>query len=250
MIKKEQMKIIAKNILAEDTVEMVLENTYISQHAVPGQFLHVQVASKTLRRPISIADCNREKQTITIIFKRNGQGTKELASYPVGNELDVLGPIGNGFSIEQNAKTVLLVGGGIGVPPLYYLAKSLKEKGITVRCVLGFQTKKNVFYEAEFTQLGETTIVTNDGSYGEKGFVTDVLDNVGVYDCYYSCGPIVMLKALTTTLDGKKGYISLEERMGCGVGACFACVLPTKDGNSYKKICKDGPVFSVGEVSL
>ncbi|MEN2766516.1 dihydroorotate dehydrogenase electron transfer subunit [Ornithinibacillus xuwenensis] len=251
MIHKELMTIISTNRIAEDSIEMVLKNPCISEIAIPGQFLHIRIGEKTLRRPISIADCNREQQTITIIFKINGAGTEELAMYRCGDVLDVLAPVGNGFSIDKESpSTILLVGGGIGVPPLYFLGKTLKDKGYTVVSVLGFQHKASVFYEDEFKALGETIIVTNDGSYGEKGFVTDVLDKVPTFDSYYSCGPIVMLKALSTKLAGKEGYLSLEERMGCGVGACFACVIPTKDGNGYKKICKDGPVFHAEEVSL
>ncbi|MFS0672371.1 dihydroorotate dehydrogenase electron transfer subunit [Ornithinibacillus sp. 179-J 7C1 HS] len=251
MIRKVKMEILSKTIIAQDTIEMVLQNELISRQANPGQFLHIQVGAHTLRRPISIADCNRELETVTILFKVNGQGTKELANYNSGEKLEVLGPLGNGFPIEEDVpSTILLVGGGIGVPPLYYLGKNLKEKGCNIISVLGFQQKDHIFYEEEFLSLGELIIVTNDGSYGHKGFVTDVLHDINSYDRYYSCGPIPMLKALTTRLEGKKGYISLEERMGCGVGACFACVIQTKDRRRYKKICKDGPVFTTEEVYI
>ncbi|WP_304413180.1 dihydroorotate dehydrogenase electron transfer subunit [Paucisalibacillus sp. EB02] len=250
-MKKDKMKIVSTRCIAKDTIEMVLENQFISGIAVPGQFLHIQVGKHILRRPISIADCNKELNQITILFKINGVGTDELANYQQGEYLDVLGPLGNGFTTDGESKsTVLLIGGGIGVPPLYYLGKTLKENGINIVTILGFQQKDNVFYEQQFQELGETFIVTDNGSYGHKGFVTDVIDQVGRFDCYYSCGPIPMLKALTAKLKGKKGFISLEERMGCGIGACFACVLPTKDGTSYKKICKDGPVFQAEEVTL
>jgi dihydroorotate dehydrogenase electron transfer subunit len=249
MISKTQMKIISNQIIAQDTYELVLENDYISNHAVPGQFLHIQVGEHTLRRPVSIANCDSFRNTVTIIFKVNGQGTNELSTYPVGANLDVLGPIGNGFPLHSNS-TILLIGGGVGVPPLFYLGRTLKELGTNVISVLGFQHKKQVFYEEAFHQLGRSLIVTNDGSYGEKALVTDVLSKIGYYDYYYSCGPTPMLRAVTQQLYDKPGFISLEERMGCGVGACFACVLPTKNSTGYKKICKDGPVFPVGEVMI
>lgn len=251
MISKEKMMIKSSERIALDTVEMVLENKKISQTAVPGQFLHLLVSGYTLRRPISIADINKKKETITILFKMLGSGTKELATYLPGMTVDALGPSGNGFELHNEVQsTVLLIGGGIGVPPLYYLGKTLAQQNIKVISVLGFQTKASVFYEEQFNNLGETYIVTNDGSYGNKGFVTDIVGDIGTFDRYYSCGPIPMLQAVTSSLKNKQGYISLEERMGCGVGACFACVIPTDDQGGYKKICKDGPVFNAQEVSL
>jgi dihydroorotate dehydrogenase electron transfer subunit len=250
MIRKESLKILSKDMIAQDTFEMVLENQYISQTASPGQFLHIRVGKHTLRRPISIANCNPEDQEVTILFRKDGSGTSELANYSPGEDLDVLGPIGNGFNTIKDQTRVLLIGGGIGVPPLYYLGRTMVEKGIKIVSVLGFQTAESVFYEKKFKELGETIVVTNDGSYGSKGFVTDVLEQVGDYGMYYSCGPKPMLQALMAKLPKKKGLISLEERMGCGVGACFACVLQTKDYKGYKKICKDGPVFCTEEVLL
>ncbi|GGA84087.1 dihydroorotate dehydrogenase electron transfer subunit [Ornithinibacillus halotolerans] len=251
MMKREKMRIVSTRVIAKETIEMVLENKWISTHASPGQFLHIQIGSHTLRRPISIADCNHVTNEITILFKITGDGTRHLGEYQVGNYLDVLGPIGNGFPTNITAQsTVLLVGGGIGVPPLYFLGKFLKENGINIKAVLGFQGEDHVFYEPNFRELGETIIVTNDGSYGEKGYVTDVLENNLAFDYYYSCGPTPMLRSLISVLKGKKGYISLEERMGCGVGACLACILPAKNERGYKKICSDGPVFNVEEVTI
>lgn len=251
MLKKEKLTIKSNHRIALDTVEMILENKYISQTAVPSQFLHVSVSGHTLRRPISIADINREEETITILFKMIGSGTKELAMYQPGMTIDALGPGGNGFELHnQEQSTVLLIGGGIGVPPMYYLGKTLARHGVKVISILGFQTAESVFYEEKFKPLGETCIVTNDGTYGDEGFVTDVLHKIGDFDRYYSCGPVPMLRAVTASLKDKRGYISLEERMGCGVGACFACVIPTDDQGGYKKICKDGPVFNAQEVSL
>ncbi|PAV29936.1 dihydroorotate dehydrogenase electron transfer subunit [Virgibacillus profundi] len=251
MIKKEEMLIKSVKSIALDTIEMVLNNRYISRAAVPGQFLHVDIQGHTLRRPISIADVDKSEETVTILFKIMGSGTKHLSAYQTGMTFSVLGPSGNGFNIDnREAKSVLLIGGGIGVPPLYYLGKRLAEEGREIISVLGFQSAESVFYEQKFQELGESFIVTNDGSYGDKGFVTNVLGKVKDFDCYYSCGPSPMLKAITERLEHKHGYISLEERMGCGVGACFACVIPTDTSGGYKKICKDGPVFSSREVTL
>lgn len=251
MIKRERLLILSSTTIALDTVEMILKNTYISQTAVPGQFLHISVAEHMLRRPISIANIDREAETITIVFKVIGTGTAQLANCLPGMEIDALGPNGNGFQTKQNEEsTVLLIGGGVGVPPLHYLGRVLAQKNTKVISVLGFQTAQAVFYEEEFKQFSATYIMTNDGTAGEKGFVTDVLDNVGDFNCYYTCGPLPMLQAVTKKLSHKEGYISLEERMGCGVGACFACVIPTDDHGGYQKICQDGPVFAAKEVQL
>ncbi|MGY0692322.1 dihydroorotate dehydrogenase electron transfer subunit [Virgibacillus sp. FSP13] len=237
--------------IALDTIEMTLKNSHVAKTAKPGQFLHLLVEGHTLRRPISIADVDQVKGNVMILFKKLGNGTKQLASYTCGMSIDALGPNGNGFTKDlSSGKTALLIGGGIGVPPLYNLGKEFHSKGVNVKAVLGFQTKKHIFYEEKFQELGETYVVTDDGSYGHQGFVTDVLDQIGDYDCYFSCGPIPMLQAVTKKLSGKPGYVSLEERMGCGVGACFACVIPTETEGGYKKICKDGPVFAANEVVL
>ncbi|WP_337019577.1 dihydroorotate dehydrogenase electron transfer subunit [Oceanobacillus massiliensis] len=251
MIKKETMIIEAINRIALDTVEMVAANPYISKTAIPGQFLHVAIQWHTLRRPISIADIDREKETVTILFKIVGSGTEQLAALSPGMTFNVLGPSGNGFNTANKDKTsVLLIGGGIGVPPLYYLGKTLADMDAEIISILGFQTKANVFYEERFRELGETYIVTDDGSYGKKGFVTDIIETVGQFDSYYTCGPLPMLKAITAMLPGTPGMISLEQRMGCGVGACMACVIPSEEPGGYKKICSDGPVFYAEEVSL
>lgn len=252
MIKKVSLEVLSSKYIAKDSVEMVLKNQYISEQAVPGQFLHISVVGHTLRRPISIAAVNRKEQTITILFKVIGSGTLALANYMIGSYLDVLGPSGNGFPTHQLSKenTVLLIGGGIGVPPLYYLGTNLKERGVNVQSIIGFQSEAYVFYEKEFQALGDTYVVTNDGSYGFKGFVTDVVKEIAPFDTYYSCGPAPMLQAVTTTFPNKKGYLSFEERMGCGVGACLACVIETTNDTGYKKICHDGPVFPANEVKI
>lgn len=252
MIRKVKANIESISYIAVDTIEMVLQNTYLSTHVRPGQFLHIQIPGHSLRRPISIADCNPLRGTITIIFKINGQGTKKLTLVTEGMELDVLGPCGNGYKLDNIPNKALLIGGGIGIPPLYYLGKRLTSAGCQIVSVLGFQTNRHLFYEQHFQNLGKTFVVTDDGSYGWQGNVTDVLAEIDSFDCYYSCGPTPMLQAVRNHLPDKEGYLSLEERMGCGIGACFACVIPTKDGSGsgYQKICKDGPVFGAWEVQL
>lgn len=252
MIKKENVMVHSVEKIAHDTYELTIKSDYVSKHAIPGQFLHIKIAGFTLRRPLSIAMVNKEKELVTLLFKIFGAGTERLASYEYGMKLDVLGPCGNGFNLEkgESDQTALLIGGGIGVPPVYFLASELSKRGVDVISIIGFQEKSHVFYENEFKLLGQTLVVTNDGSYGKKGFVTDILDEVTSFDTFYSCGPKAMLKAVSEKLKNRNGYLSFEERMGCGVGVCYACVLPTKDGLSYKKICSDGPVFNINEVSL
>lgn len=237
--------------VALDTYEMTLHNAFIANTALPGQFLHLSVEGHTLRRPISIAGTDRERGAVTILFKTTGDGTRRLATFQPGMKLDALGPAGNGFfDIDKTIKSALLIGGGIGIPPLYFLGEELKKNGINVIAVLGFQCKGYVFYERCFQELGKTYVVTDDGSYGHQGYVTDVLNQIVNVDHYYACGPIPMLRAVTSKLSGCSGSISLEERMGCGVGACFACVIPTGSAGGYRKICTDGPVFAADEVML
>lgn len=250
-MRQENMSIVTNTEIALHTFEMVLNNDYISETAVPGQFLHISVTGHTLRRPISIAAVDREQQTVTIIYKIVGLGTKQLSLYKPGMTLNVLGPNGNGFNLNNiNQSTMLLIGGGVGIPPLHFLGEQLKAKGHNIVSILGFRSADDVFYEQAFKQFGETMIVTNDGTAGEKGLVTDVIDTVKKFDSYYTCGPLPMLQAVTHKLAHKQGFISLEERMGCGVGACFACVLPTRQYEGYKKICQDGPVFAAEEVKI
>ena len=250
-MRKSEMKLIHSERIAKDTFELILEDDYITQEAVPGQFIYISVPNFTLRRPISIADVDREKKQLTILFKVVGKGTAELAELEPGILLDCLGPNGNGFPLDmENGGHALLIGGGIGVPPLYYLGKELKQKGMEVTSIIGFQNAEYVFYEERFSALGDTYVVTDDGSYGNEGFVTDVLDDITAFDTYFSCGPKGMLLNVTKKLSHKNGYISLEERMGCGVGACAACVVRTNTEAGYKKICSDGPVFPAKEVIL
>ncbi|MFP7494153.1 dihydroorotate dehydrogenase electron transfer subunit [Terribacillus saccharophilus] len=252
----EHLEIISKKTIAKDTVEMTFKGKMAQENILPGQFLHLLVGEGSqhmLRRPISIASVDKQQSTITIIFKLLGEGTNTLAKANPGDQLDALGPCGQGYPIQDlQLEKALLVGGGIGVPPLYYLAQCLREKGVEVTMVAGFQNKEQVFYEEAFRNLGNYHLATDDGSAGEKGFVTDIIARDQIeFDEYFTCGPTGMLKAVSTQLTDKQGFISIEQRMGCGIGACFACVVPAPESESgYKKICKDGPVFRAKEVVL
>jgi dihydroorotate dehydrogenase electron transfer subunit len=260
MIKNEEMKVVSQQEIADSIFELTLTGGLVSEMKQPGQFVHLKTGQgfePLLRRPISISSINHEEKSFTMIYRAEGRGTVLLAEQKANETVDVLGPLGNGFLIEETepGETALLVGGGIGVPPLYELSKQLIKRGVNVIHILGFQTSSAIFYEKEFSDLGETHIATVDGSYGTTGFVTDVMDRMEAsYSTIYSCGPTAMLRALENRNAGdKKLFLSLEERMGCGIGACFACVCHTKDdptGYTYKKVCSDGPVFRAGEVLI
>lgn len=255
----ENMEIVSQVKITSNVYELVLQGDKLAIQASVGQFLHIKVSKGTdplLRRPISIAKIDKEKGQLTVIYRAEGRGTSMLAVKKAGELISVFGPLGNGFSVNEINKNevALLIGGGIGVPPLYELSLQLNKKGVNVIHVLGFAGKNDVFYEEKFQQLGETYITTIDGSYGKKGTVIDLIKEKGLgFDVIYSCGPTPMLKAIEATFPDEKGFLSLEERMGCGIGACFACVCHVKDDptkTAYKKICTDGPVFAIGEVVL
>lgn len=251
------MKVTCQKQIAADIYELTLAGSLVKEMNEPGQFVHLKVSEHTdplLRRPISICSINQELEQFTMIYRAEGRGTTLLSEKKVGDVVDVLGPLGHGFPIAETkpGETALLVGGGIGVPPLYELSKQLINNGVNVIHVLGFQSKEVCFYEKEFSELGQTFIASVDGSIGSKGFVTDVIRNEGLtFDTLYTCGPTPMLKALEQEYHDKKVYLSLEERMACAIGACFACVHHVPgDEFSYKKVCADGPVFKIGEVVL
>ncbi|MBX0356512.1 dihydroorotate dehydrogenase electron transfer subunit [Halobacillus sp. Nhm2S1] len=251
-MKNERMIIVRHEKLARDTHLLMLEGDLARDIADPGQFVHVKIDGFYLRRPISIADYDPLNDTVTLIYKVMGNGTKALTRFQIGENLDVLGPGGQGFPTSQiHSEHVLIIGGGIGVPPLYSTAKKLKENGVAITSILGFRSREDAFLVDEFRALGEVHVTTEDGSLGRSGRVTDALPDVkDNYQHYLSCGPTVMLKAVADLLPDKEGYLSMEERMGCGIGACFACVVESKDEKGYKRICCDGPVFKAGEVVL
>lgn len=203
----------------------------------PGQFVNIALQGLYLRRPISVADV--EEGVLTLIYKVVGRGTEQMKSLQRGTELDILTGLGNGFNTAKSGDTPLLVGGGVGVPPLYYLAKCLVAQGKKPRAVFGFASVQDVFFVNEFETIGcPVSVTTVDGSCGTKGIVTDVLPKEFSY--FYACGPLPMLKALAKATS-TRGELSLEERMGCGFGACMGCSIETAKG--AKRICKDGPVF-------
>ncbi len=206
-----------------------------------GQFVNILLNGLFLRRPISVCDC--EGDVLTLVYKVVGKGTRQMSEKQSG-KLDVLTGLGNGYDLSTAGDCPLLLGGGVGVPPLYMLAKKLIAEGKHVSVVLGFNTKDEVFYEQEFRALGaDVTVATADGSYGVKGFVTNALPEV--YSYFYTCGPEPMLKAVFAATN-TEGQFSFEERMGCGFGACMGCSCKTVTG--YKRICKEGPVLKKEEI--
>ena len=228
---------IAENYsIAAKTFKMVL----VGEGFVDGEFVDILIPGFFLRRPLSV--CDREDGRLTLVYKVVGEGTKVLSEMAVGTELEVLTGLGRSFDADACRKRALLVGGGLGVPPLYLLAKELKARGKKVTAVLGFNRADEIILEEEFRSVCEEVVVsTADGSVGVKGFVTDALkETAPAYDHFYTCGPMVMKKAVCAALDGP-GEASLEERMGCGAGFCYGCSIQTKNGP--RRVCKDGPVF-------
>ena len=249
MHKKDIYKIAYNRQIADRTYMMRLSGSTEDIKA-PGQFINIALPGFYLRRPISV--CDWDKEGIDIIYKVVGEGTELMASLEPGFELDILTGLGNGFDTSAlgTGGTALLIGGGVGVPPLYGLAKRLVKKGIAIAALLGFNESSQLFFEDEFRALGAAVhITTADGSAGIKGFVTDALPDIH-FDYYYCCGPMPMLRAVHRycTERGIEGELSFEARMGCGFGACMGCSMETLSGP--KRICKDGPVFRSGEVSF
>ena len=244
MYKRDIYTILSNEPLTPAVYRMVLEGDtqYITRS---GQFINIELEGKFLRRPISVSDY--DATTVTIIYKVVGSGTEQMREMLPGTKLDILTGLGNGFSTENSAQRPLLVGGGVGVPPLYNLCKRLLSEGKRPSVILGFNTESEVFYFEEFKALGvDVYCSTADGSMGTKGFVTDAIKANGVeFDYLYTCGPLPMLKALYSATECDGEY-SFEERMGCGFGACMGCTCKTKYGN--KRICKDGPVLKRDEI--
>ena len=228
--------------LTESIFEMVLIGD-TSSITAPGQFINIKLDGFYLRRPISI--CDYDDSTITIIYKVVGEGTEVMSKMNAGEKLDVLCGLGNGFDTSKSMDKPVLIGGGVGVPPMYNLCKKLISEGKSVTVILGFNKKDEIFYEDEFKKIGaDVKVTTVDGSYGIKGFVTDALKETE-YSYFFTCGPMPMFKAIESTAT-TSGQYSFEERMGCGFGACMGCSCKTKYGN--KRICKDGPVLTREEI--
>ena len=233
---------IIENIALTDNVYKMTLRGDTSAIIAPGQFVNMKLDGLFLRRPISV--CDVEGDILTIIYKAVGKGTAQMAQMKAGT-LDVLTGLGNGYDLSLSGDHPVLLGGGVGVPPMYLLAKKLLAEGKKVSVILGFNTKSEVFYEKEFLALGaDVTVTTVDGSYGLKGFVTDALKNMD-YTYFYTCGPEPMLKAVYKA-SKSSGQMSFEKRMGCGFGACMGCSCKTITG--YKRICKEGPVMKKEEI--
>ncbi|MCO7128119.1 dihydroorotate dehydrogenase electron transfer subunit [Sporolactobacillus shoreicorticis] len=257
---QENMRVLAHEEIADCIFELKLEGEMVWAITEPGQFVHIRVGGGSqsvaplLRRPISISSADPSKKTMTLIYRSGGLGTGLLSETGIGEKVDVLGPLGHGFPVEATPLQgkALVIGGGVGIPPLYGLSQELNARGIQVTHVLGFRSAKDVFYQMAFEKAGRTIIMTEDGTDGRRGRVTDVLDSVD-FDVAYACGPIPMLKALEHAITEKPLFVSLEQRMGCGIGACMACVTRATDANDakgYRRVCCDGPVFKAGEVEL
>ncbi len=241
---KQSLFTVLTNENIADKVYKITLSGDISDITATGQFVNIKLDGFFLRRPISV--CEASDGLLTLIYKVVGKGTEYMSTLTEGAVLDILTGLGNGYNTDPSGDRPLLVGGGVGVPPMYGLAKLLRGMGKEVSVILGFNTKTDVFYEEEFKALGCKVLVTTaDGSYGRKGFVTDAVSDVGEYTYFYTCGPEPMLKALYGATD-TSGQFSFEERMGCGFGACMGCSCKTKYGN--KRICKDGPVLTKEEI--
>ncbi|MEG0526618.1 MAG: dihydroorotate dehydrogenase electron transfer subunit [Longicatena sp.] len=246
---QEEVAIILQNEqIAKDTYRMVLQAN-MSKDMLPGQFVNIKVDGYLLRRPISISSI--EDMHFVIVYKVVGDGTKKLTTLTSGQSMNVFGPLGSSYPIHNEEEEILLIGGGVGVPPLFEVAKQYRKLQKQVHVVLGFNDADSVFYEEEFKALGcHVVISTMDGSYGVKGTVMDGIKDANITcDFVCSCGPRPMLKAVEANY--QRGYMSFESRMACGIGACMACVAKDKkEENLYHKICKDGPVFPIGKVEF
>lgn len=234
--------IVSNNKIAEGVYKMIL-NGDTSAITAPGQFVNIKLSGFFLRRPISV--CDYDEKTLTLIYKTVGSGTEKMSGLKPGVCLDLLVGLGNGYDISKSGEKPLLIGGGVGVPPLYNLCRRLVEQGKRVTVILGFNSRNDVFFEEEFKSLGaEVHVATADGSWGEKGFVTDVMKKIdSTY--FYACGPEPMFRAIDK-IAATSGQFSFEERMGCGFGACMGCSCKTLTGN--KRVCREGPVMEREEI--
>lgn len=239
IIRKAVYTVVENRRIGSNTMLMRLEGP-TDCFTAPGQFVNIEIPGFTLRRPISV--CDLEPELLTIVYDIVGHGTSAMSVAPVGTSYDILPALGNGFSIDNDIQHPVLLGGGVGAPPLYLLAKTLLRKGIRPSVVLGFNSADRIIMREMFEDLGiPFFIATVDGSAGTKGFVTDAIRENGIdADYFYACGPTPMLRALSRTLEFP-GQLSLESRMGCGFGACVCCTIMTRKG--VRQICKDGPVF-------
>lgn len=258
-MKQEMMKIVEQRQLAPRIYELKLTGELVMEMNIPGQFLHIRVprADLLLRRPISLNAIDQEKKTCTIIYRVEGDGTREFSTLRAGEFLDVMGPLGNGFDLSnlKAGQRAFIVGGGIGIPPLYELSKRLTAIGVEVTHFLGYASQQVMYYEKEFQELGDTRIATDDGSYGMQGNVGNLLLAAQQQpDVVFTCGANGLLKTVDQLYQELGNVqLSLESRMACGVGACYACVCHKADdpsGTQSVKVCDEGPIFQAGEVVL
>lgn len=260
---RETAKVISQECLCNGIYSMWIK-TNAAEYAVAGQFISVysKDSSKLLPRPISICEINKAEKTLRIVYRIAGEGTKEFSGYKAGDDIDIMGPLGNGYTVAGDdltkSKKPLLIGGGIGIPPMLELARAMKRSGAKITIVAGYRSASDLFLVEELSNCGDLIIATDDGSKGFKGTVIDAIEDKGVMcDFIAACGPKPMLKGVKS-LAGKMNvpaYISMEERMACGVGACLGCVCTSEDKDNHskvnnKRVCKDGPVFNVSEVTL
>ncbi|MGN0506063.1 MAG: dihydroorotate dehydrogenase electron transfer subunit [Lachnospiraceae bacterium] len=258
MAKKVRVPIVRMERLEEGIFDMVVREEEIADLAKPGQFLslYVEDASRLLPRPISICEINKEEHTLRMVFRVAGEGTRQLSMLTAGDSVEVMGPLGNGF-YDAELKTAIVIGGGIGIPPMLELAKQLKKQGVQVTAVLGYRNQKT-FLREEFEPYAEVVTATEDGSLGVKGNVIDAIREKNLSaDMLFACGPTPMLRGVKACSEqlGIPAQISMEEKMACGIGACLACVCKTKEKDEHsqvnnRRICKDGPVFFAQDIEL
>ncbi|MBF0777804.1 dihydroorotate dehydrogenase electron transfer subunit [Streptococcus cuniculi] len=257
MILKEMMTVVRQDCLAPNIFSLVLKGEMVAEMK-SGQFVHLKVPDKSmvLRRPISISEIDVKKCEARLIYRVEGQGTDAFSKLQAGDEIDVMGPLGNGFPlahVEAN-QTILIIGGGIGVPPLVELAKQAHQRGARVVSVIGFTDRQAVILEGELKRYGEVFVTTDNGTYGQKGYVSTVVDQLSQpFDAIYACGAPAMMTYVNQRFEHHPhAYLSLEARMACGMGACYACVVRPKGSKEHEnqRVCKEGPVFATGSLVL
>lgn len=254
--RKIKMKILNNEKIRKDIFLLIVEDEKIATTVNPGQFVHIRLKEYSpfiLRRPFSIHYI--ENNSFHILYKIVGKGTAMLSTYKTGDEIDIIGPLGNGFELTKDEntiwhKSVLLVAGGMGIAPLYFVAKKIYELKGSINTLIGASTKDELLCRENFEKLGTVSISTDDGSDGTKGFVTDLLKGIPKPEIIFACGPMPMLKVIQSYADTNfiPCQLSLEQRMACGIGICLGCAVRVKNG--YKYVCKDGPVFWSNEVKL
>jgi dihydroorotate dehydrogenase electron transfer subunit len=258
---QEKCRILDHQKVTSKDFKLTISSAYISSHAEPGQFVNVKCGESydpLLRRPLSVHRVSKERKTFDLLYEVVGRGTEMLSNYSVGAELDILGPLGKGFAIDKDKQIAVLAGGGMGVAPLMILADELKKNVKALYVLIGANNRDRILCEQDFKSVTDQVLVsTDDGSYGKKGLISDILLDVlentigtGNWELgtIYACGPKEMLKAVVDMAFQKKidCQVSMEQHMACGIGTCLGCVIKTKEG--YKKVCDDGPVFDANEI--